>query len=137
MTERTIAARYPSKCPDCEGQIKVGDVVRWKKGSKARHLVCGGIDNLDAIRAAAEKDPSVLVELNPYVQRHIGMEYAFCGEGYTYAKAREIVKWEYVCSPLPQRCECGGVMWYRATSSVLKCVDCGELAFDFEYPESA
>jgi hypothetical protein len=36
----TITAKYPSKCIACEGPIKVGDTIEWKKGKGASHVTC-------------------------------------------------------------------------------------------------
>ena len=36
----TITAKFESTCPDCERPIKLGNKVRWRRGSPASHLDC-------------------------------------------------------------------------------------------------
>jgi len=72
-----------------------------------------------------------LLKLNPEVERHVQMELTSTGDGYTARVAKAVVHGEFMPQPLPCRCpDCGDVMWYRATASVMKCQGCGEVGFD-------
>lgn len=75
-----------------------------------------------------------LAKLNPEFQRHVDMEYASCGDGYTPTMARKIVAMEFDHQPLPIICgHCGDVAWYRATASVMKCQGCAEAIVDYRH----
>lgn len=51
---RTITAKYPSTCPDCNEAIEAGEKVVWKKGSKARHSAIGAC-KASGVRARYER----------------------------------------------------------------------------------
>lgn len=39
---REMAARFPSVCPTCNGEIAEGNPIIWRKGEKAVHAACFG-----------------------------------------------------------------------------------------------
>ena len=36
----TITAKFPATCAVCDKPIAAGDQIKWRKGEKARHVLC-------------------------------------------------------------------------------------------------
>lgn len=36
----TITAKFPGTCPECAQPIKVGDLIEYRRGEKAKHSGC-------------------------------------------------------------------------------------------------